>query len=460
MRSAFAAVVLACLAAGALGSGLVDNPIAGDALQYLDRDAWAVSNGQHTIEGFVPGDLITDLQRAGLIGDPLYETNFLQPVLWEQGNWTYSTTFDLDQDVAASGNQWLVFDGIKMVSDITLNGRYLGYTADQFLRYTFSTAGLLKPTGNVLTVTFPLVTDVRNNEGRFMACTGGWDWAPYSNTKTANGMTTFSKGIWKSVYVVGFNYAALTHVVPLVYYRGPYPTAPLVDGQQGPFEVKVRVHVFAASAVSGTMALSTSWNSSTTQQISLPAGESNVTLVVSASPDEVNLWWPARMGNQNLYPLQVWFTASGAATPVAASRRVGFRVFTLVTGNDTDPTTLAGKDGSDSFTMRFKVNGADMYSRGGNMIPMEELEGRVSAEAHRILVQSAVDAGMNTFRLWGGGIYPFDAWYDACDELGVLIYHDVMYAQGGHVPQQTPMQCFLSSPKTTLRQRSSAARSR
>jgi beta-mannosidase len=90
--------------------------------------------------------------------------------------------------------------------------------------------------------------------------------------------------------------------------------------------------------------------------------------------------------------------------------------------------------------MRIKVNGADIWARGGNMIPMDELEGRYSDAAHRRLVQSAVEGGFNIFRLWGGGIYQVDSWYEACDDLGVLIYHDMMYAQGNHAPKVTPTQ--------------------
>ena len=71
---------------------------------------------------------------------------------------------------------------------------------------------------------------------------------------------------------------------------------------------------------------------------------------------------------------------------------------------------------------------------------MEELEGRMSGLAHRRLVQSAVDGGMNTLRVWGGGMFLPDAWYDACDELGVLVYHDMQYAQGSHDPANTPEQ--------------------
>ena len=129
--------------------------------------------------------------------------------------------------------------------------------------------------------------------------------------------------------------------------------------------------------------------------------------------------------------------APGASAPgaaVFASRRIGFRVFAIVTGNDTDPSSLSGVDGSGNITMRFKINGADLWARGANMVMMEELEGRASTAALVQIVQSAADASMNVFRVWGGGVWQYDSFYDACDELGVLLYHDAMYAQGGHFP--------------------------
>ena len=88
---------------------------------------------------------------------------------------------------------------------------------------------------------------------------------------------------------------------------------------------------------------------------------------------------------------------------------------------------LAGVDGSGNATMRFKVNGADIYARGGNIIPMEELEGRLSAVAYDRMVQSAADAHFNLFRVWGGGIDPPEAFFDAADRNGILIYEDVMF---------------------------------
>ena len=98
----------------------------------------------------------------------------------------------------------------------------------------------------------------------------------------------------------------------------------------------------------------------------------------------------------------------------STSRRIGFRVFHLITSrvDESTLTSLTNATGSDNWTMRFKVNGADMYSRGANVIPMDEMEGRLSAAAYQQLVRSAAAAGMNTFRIWGGGIYLHDVFYD------------------------------------------------
>jgi beta-mannosidase len=99
-----------------------------------------------------------------------------------------------------------------------------------------------------------------------------------------------------------------------------------------------------------------------------------------------------------------------------------------------------GQDGTEKLGMLWRINGAAIFSKGANMIPMEELEGRMSAVAHRQLVQSAVDGGMNTLRVWGGGMFLPREWYEACDELGIMVYHDMQYAQGGHSPKNNAVQ--------------------
>ena len=283
------------------------------------------------------------------------------------------------------------------------------------------------------------------------ACTGGWDWAPYSNSEQG-GAQTFSFGIWKSVYLARIAQktgAAITHVVPQIFYAGPYPTSPLADGAHGGFTVDVRVHLTVPGnrPVVGTLAARGGWGGSASERVTLSPGDNGVTLSMTASAAQISLWWPVGAGAQPLYNISVSFSpgASGVTTSpaVEAVRRVGFRVFALVTGNDTDPAYVAraaAEEGTEGFGMFWRVNGAPIMPRGANQIPMEELEGRMSGVAHRRLVQSAVDGGLNTLRVWGGGMFLPDAWYDACDELGVLVYHDMQFAQQGHAPANTTSQ--------------------
>ena len=181
MKLLLATAILATFATLASAKGIEDEPIAADATQYLDGVDWTVTDSTGkvpTFGGSVPGDLLTDMQAAGVIGDPLYELVF-RGNLWDISNYSYSTTFMVDPAVASAAQQRLVFDGIKMAADITLNGVSLGAVDNQFLRFSYDVSSMLVygPTPNVLTVAFTTSKDARNLPGRWMACTGSWDWA-------------------------------------------------------------------------------------------------------------------------------------------------------------------------------------------------------------------------------------------------------------------------------------------
>jgi hypothetical protein len=334
-----------------------------------------------TIPAKVPGDLLTDLQAADLIGDPLYSLNFKNDTIWSQNTWTYGTSFTVADP---SVQNLLVFDGIKMGANIKVNGKLVQVANDQFLRYTIPlAAGLLHAdagAANALTVEFDHSIDCG---GRWMACTGGWDWAPYTRT-AQDGIPTFSYGIWKSVYTVQVASAAVTHVVPQISYLGAYPVAPLVDGAHGGFSVDVRVYLWAPEASAGTVSVSSEWGAPVASTpVQLAAGDNNVTVTVKATAQQIKLWWPVGHGAQPLYSVSASFapsasaTASAAAsapavaTAITASRRVGFRMFALVTGNDTSPAYVAANldtDGTDSMGMFWRINGAVVMSRGANQV--------------------------------------------------------------------------------------------
>jgi hypothetical protein len=148
--------------------------VIGDAFLSLNSPSasWSVTNGTTTVPGKVPGDLITDLELGGVIGDPLYELNF-KAQNWDDCTWNYSTSFTLDTTFTGAAQYLLVFEGIKMVADVSLNGNVLGYTQDQFLRYVFDATAALNNGGvgaQNLIVSFPTGADQRNAEQRWMSC--------------------------------------------------------------------------------------------------------------------------------------------------------------------------------------------------------------------------------------------------------------------------------------------------
>ena len=203
-----------------------------------------------------------------------------------------------------------------------------------------------------------------------MPCTGGWDWAPVTDTFRVSpsvGKTkTFSLGIWRSVYLVpvAAGSVAIESIVPVTKYLGSYPAHRLVEGNHGGFEVNVTAHVWAPKGGSqGDLVVSGSWESSSNSRSRppaaaaaaaagkvtfVPAGRSAVWATVNASAEQIQLWWPNGLGAQALYNI----TASFGAT--TATRRIGFRVPALVTMNDSNPEYVAGNataEGSDTFGM-------------------------------------------------------------------------------------------------------------
>ena len=401
------------------------------------------------IPATVPGDLLSDLQRAGLLADPLQESNFRNATLWHLRDWTYWTRFALRPHAPPFNDgsfAQLVLEGIKMGAVVAVNGVVLGNATDQFLRYRFPlpARAVRHDRPNLLEIRFVRGMQL---DGRFMPCSGGWDWAP--RTEAWHGEAkAFSRGIWRSVYLTlsEAHVPAITHVVPLISYRS-HPLSRITDGSHAGFDVRVRVHLTAATPIEGGLLVRPSWpgGKAVTQAVTLRAGENEIVVHLEAA--DVSLWWPVGLGPQQLYEVQVsWLRQSAGAVgaPVFSSRRrVGFRHVSLVTHNDSDPAERAAATiapGSGDHGMFFRINGVALWARGSNVVPMEQLEGRLDGPAHRSMVRSAAHGRMNVLRVWGGGTFAPEELYDACDEEGVLLFHDLMYAQHGHSAAPTPAQ--------------------
>ena len=226
--------------------------------------------------------------------------------------------------------------------------------------------------------------------------------APYTNTLTSRGALTFTSGIVKSVSVVSVADFAITHVVPGVFYRGATPETPLADGSHSGFRVAVKLFVYALRPGAATVTASGGWGASNSSKVALGAGENVVAVDLIAAADQISLWWPNGAGKQPLYNLSASVAADGGAlAPVTAQRRIGFRTFAIFTGDGIDSLFFFFAQEIQDFVakevlsctathrchpqqhgcaletltngMNFRVNGANVFARGANMVPMEEL---------------------------------------------------------------------------------------
>lgn len=280
--------------------------------------------------------------------------------------------------------------------------------------------------------------------GRFTACSGGWDWAPYAREEDAQGKQMFTLGVVKPVSIIGIRQLYVSYVVPKIYYLGDHPTTPMTKAEAD-FRLEVAVHLNFVSPIESRtlpdLVLRTPFGNQTARipPFNQRQRQTIVTISQIVPKEKVELWWPNGMGGHRLYDISVGMANTTAVEWI--HKRVGFRVSALVTLNDTAiNTTFLDKmaEGSGQHGMYFRVNGAVVMARGANFIPMDQLEGRQSDEAHRIIVQSAARANMNMIRIWGGGMVPPNAFYEACDEEGVLLYHDMMFVdEERHRPVQT-----------------------
>ncbi len=391
---------------------LPDPPVVGASRVSLSSWTLESSGGEKPANVDVPGDLVSDLHRSGLVPEPHTDHNWLKwsHVWWEQ-DWTYRTSFS---SPSSHRNQLLVVDGIKMGARVLLNGKEVLVATNQFLRYTVNVSSLLLAS-NELEVVFPRSVDNStgiDTGGRFMACSGGWDWAPYGNYFDERGSRVQSRGIWKDIYLVSWDDLIVHSVVPVVYSSGAESS--------GQFTVNVTIHY--TSTASTVFALHVGWSPRRIRFAAASTGgvEGRVSTLLNVTLRRDQLWQPR---NARLFNFSVCNAALGGCF---YRTRLGFRSVRLVTAS-------AGQqgEGSGNLTMRLEVNGSPVLLRGANWIPSALFEGLVSGADLRASVQSAFDGGFNVLRVWGGGVYQYEDFYNACDELGIFIYHDMMITSSG-----------------------------
>ncbi|MDQ0797951.1 glycoside hydrolase family 2 protein [Streptomyces sp. B1I3] len=373
-------------------------------------DGWSLRHGQAQLPAQVPGCVHTDLLAAQVIEDPFLGRNETEVAWVGRRAWTYLN--DVAHDSRHERTD-LVFEGLDTAARITFADREIGTTRNMHRTYRFDVTGL----AGRLEVRFSSAYDeaeaVRAVTGdrpnvypepfqyvRKMACSFGWDWGP----------TLVTAGIWRPVRLEHWSTARLSSVRPLV----------TVDEGTGSVEVRLRVErtawganrsLLARAAVAGQEA-----------EVRVDGDEAVLHLTV----DRPRLWWPRGYGDQPLYDLDV--TLLDETTELDTwSRRIGFRTVEL------DRTADAQGTG---FTL--VVNGERVFARGVNWIPDDVFPSRITPERYRTRLSQAVDANIDLVRVWGGGIYEDEAFYDACDELGLMVWQDFLFACAAY-PEEQPL---------------------
>ncbi|WP_314453716.1 glycosyl hydrolase 2 galactose-binding domain-containing protein [uncultured Microbacterium sp.] len=366
-----------------------------------------------TIPASVPGLVHVALLEAGLIPDPFLDRNETQVTWIGQSAWEYATSFTWQAD--GQDRHELVFDGLDTFAEIVLNGHVLGRTRNQHRTYRFGVDEALREGANELIVSFasPVAEADRAsleigyrphtyfhpfNAVRKAACNFGWDW----------GLDAASSGIWKQARLEAWSGARLAASRPVV----------TVEGTTG----VVSVHVEIERADDADYRVAVALADGRAAHLDFAAGATSGVVELRAA--EVELWWPRGFGDQPLYDLSVILEREGA-TLAEHTHRIGFRTVDVQLDRDEEGTSF-----------RFVVNGEPVWIRGANWIPDDAFVTRVTRERLAQRLDQAEFANMNLLRIWGGGYYESDDFYDLCDERGILVWQDFLFACASYAEEE------------------------
>jgi beta-mannosidase len=359
----------------------------------------------------VPGTIHTDLLNNKIIDDPFYSDNELRLSWIHECDWIYQTKFDFNGSI--KNNVDLVFEGLDTISEIYLNNVRLGGTDNMFVKYRYNVKSILKAKGNELKVLFKSPTryaaDEENKYGKLPVALNssrvyirktqysfGWDWGP----------TFPTSGIWRNVYLEEWSDAKIENV-----------TFKTIRINKKTAEVEVSIYVNSSDKEDLSIMVSLSNHDTFNEQnIPITSSSKNKISFIIKKP---KLWWPNGEGEQNLYLLKVKLVKENIVLD-EIQKNVGIRNIELVL-----------KENNKS-TFKFRVNNKDIYSKGVNWIPADSFLPRVNKKKYSELLMLAKQANMNIVRVWGGGVYEDDEFYNICDELGLLVWQDFMFACGSY----------------------------
>lgn len=374
---------------------------------------WCDMESKEWHKGSVPGTVLTDMMDGGLIEDPYWRTNEYETRELSRSDYRYEREFEVPESFFREEEQCLVFEGLDTIADIYLNDELLLAVNDMHRTWRIDVKGKLMAV-NRLAVAFHSPTafiEKADREGDiFYASTGcmkgngalrkahymfGWDWGPQLP----------DAGIFRSVYLSGFSIARLDDV-RIRQEHG-------AGGVKLSVESSVRKLSESDTAGSGMLACKITAPDGTVLTVEKEVG---INETIEALIEAPQLWWPNGYGAQPLYTVRVELRRSDSVLDVW-ERTIGLRTVTVCTDADEWGNQFA-----------FVVNGQKIFAMGANYIPEDNLLGHLSEERSERLIRDCARANFNCIRIWGGGYYPEDYVYDACDRYGILVWQDLMFA--------------------------------
>jgi beta-mannosidase len=360
----------------------------------------------------VPGGVHTDLLTLGRIPDPFVADNEKKVQWIAYTDWEYRRSFDVSPDVLKEFRQFLVCDGLDTLADISLNGKLLGNANNLYRQWKWDVTGLVKEKGNVLVILFhgpaAYITEKQKEKPlqgggdipggphlRKAPCHWGWDWGPKLPPI----------GVWKDIRLEGYSSARFDDVL----IRQQH--------ENGRVTVSAMVRVEQWQGDDFRLALKVTSPDGKSQTTETNLGK-DVTGNLQSKIRNPQLWWPNGYGKQNLYKLEVTLE-NGKSILDKRDYQIGLRTIRLKQEPD---------EWGESFT--FVVNGIPVFAKGADWIPADSFPTRITDTRLEYLIRSAADAHMNMLRVWGGGLYEGESFYDLCDRYGILIWQDFTFACG------------------------------
>ena len=361
----------------------------------------------------VPGDVHLDLLRNKLIPDPYYRDNEAKLQWIEEANWSYRTTFEVAPEMLRREHIDLVFSGLDTTAHVSLNGDKILDANNMFRQWRVDAKPHLRAGRNSLRVDFDAPGKVASTLAaadkmheqtgvpdkaylRKAAYEYGWDWGPKFVTN----------GVWQPVFLEAWDQIRIADV------HISQPDVSLIAAH-------IVVDVTVQAAVEGATEIKLNYGTAGPQvtkseKVTLHAGENKVSIPVDI--DKPALWFPAGYGSQSLYNFRVQVDVGGKKQDDKTVRS-GLRSIQLRRDRD---------QWGRSFGLI--VNGIPIFAKGADVIPFDSFPNRVTLDRYRSILRSARDANMNMIRLWGGGYYESEDFYNLCDELGLMVWQDFMFA--------------------------------